>query len=86
MVSAGVTRQKEDQILGVGVTIMTMRSVSTVVRGLCPILPGRATTVKSVINATGPLTTNARLLRYDSVHGRFPDHSHRRQKLDLGRG
>ena len=24
------------------------------------------------INATGPVETNAHLLRYDSVHGRFP--------------
>jgi glyceraldehyde 3-phosphate dehydrogenase len=24
------------------------------------------------INATGPIETNAHLLKYDSVHGRFP--------------
>ena len=39
------------------------------------------------INATGPIETNAHLLRYDSVHGRFPgqvvvsDNT-----IDLGRG
>ena len=39
------------------------------------------------INATGPLTTNAHLLRYDSVHGRFPgDITVTDGKLDLGRG
>ena len=39
------------------------------------------------INATGPVETNAHLLRYDSVHGRFPgDVSVTNGKLDLGRG
>ncbi len=33
------------------------------------------------INATGPIETNADLLKYDSVHGRFPGTT-----LDLGRG
>jgi len=39
------------------------------------------------INATGPVETNAHLLRYDSVHGRFPgDVKVRDGKIDLGRG
>lgn len=39
------------------------------------------------INATGPVETNAHLLRYDSVHGRFAgDVQVRDGKLDLGRG
>ncbi|MGJ8610969.1 MAG: type I glyceraldehyde-3-phosphate dehydrogenase [Octadecabacter sp.] len=39
------------------------------------------------INATGPVETNAHLLRYDSVHGRFPgDVRVEDGKLDLGRG
>lgn len=39
------------------------------------------------INATGPVETNAHLLRYDSVHGRFPgDVQVANGKLDLGRG
>ncbi len=39
------------------------------------------------INATGPIETNAHLLRYDSVHGRFAgDVTVDGQTLDLGRG
>ena len=39
------------------------------------------------INATGPVETNAHLLRYDSVHGRFPGEIKVNDgKLDLGRG
>ncbi|MEO0665897.1 MAG: type I glyceraldehyde-3-phosphate dehydrogenase [Pseudomonadota bacterium] len=39
------------------------------------------------INATGPIETNAHLLRYDSVHGRFPGNvSVKDDTLDLGRG
>ncbi|WP_415182587.1 type I glyceraldehyde-3-phosphate dehydrogenase [Phaeovulum sp.] len=39
------------------------------------------------INATGPIETNAHLLKYDSVHGRFPGSIRvEGQTLDLGRG
>ena len=39
------------------------------------------------INATGPVETNAHLLRYDSVHGRFPGTVTVAGKtIDLGRG
>jgi glyceraldehyde 3-phosphate dehydrogenase len=39
------------------------------------------------INATGPLETNAHLLRFDSVHGRFPGEVHTDDdQMDLGRG
>jgi len=39
------------------------------------------------INATGPVETNAHLLRYDSVHGRFPGTVQVKDgALDLGRG
>ncbi|MCC5988122.1 MAG: type I glyceraldehyde-3-phosphate dehydrogenase [Pararhodobacter sp.] len=39
------------------------------------------------INATGPIETNAHLLKYDSVHGRFPGQIRvEGDKLDLGRG
>ncbi|AWB48435.1 type I glyceraldehyde-3-phosphate dehydrogenase [Gemmobacter aquarius] len=39
------------------------------------------------INATGPLETNAHLLKYDSVHGRFPGVVKvSNGALDLGRG
>ncbi len=39
------------------------------------------------INATGPIETNAHLLRYDSVHGRFPgDVTVNGSTMDLGRG
>jgi len=39
------------------------------------------------INATGPIETNAHLLRYDSVHGRFPlDVKTDGTTMDLGRG
>jgi glyceraldehyde 3-phosphate dehydrogenase len=39
------------------------------------------------INATGPVETNAHLLKYDSVHGRFPGMVTVTDKgLDLGRG
>jgi len=39
------------------------------------------------INATGPIETNAHLLKYDSVHGRFPGQVRVSGKtLDLGRG
>ena len=39
------------------------------------------------INATGPIETNAHLLKYDSVHGRFPGEVRvSGATLDLGRG
>lgn len=39
------------------------------------------------VNATGPLETSAHLLKYDSVHGRFPrDVIVEGQTMDLGRG
>lgn len=39
------------------------------------------------INATGPIETNAHLLRYDSVHGRFSgDVKVKDNSMDLGRG
>jgi glyceraldehyde 3-phosphate dehydrogenase len=39
------------------------------------------------INATGPIETNAHLLKYDSVHGRFPGTVRvSGNSLDLGRG
>ncbi|MGY6536653.1 MAG: type I glyceraldehyde-3-phosphate dehydrogenase [Pararhodobacter sp.] len=39
------------------------------------------------INATGPIETNAHLLKYDSVHGRFPGQIRvEGNTLDLGRG
>jgi glyceraldehyde 3-phosphate dehydrogenase len=39
------------------------------------------------INATGPIETNAHLLRYDSVHGRFGgDVTVKDNTIDLGRG
>ena len=39
------------------------------------------------VNATGPLDTAAHLLKYDSIHGRFPnDIKVGNGTLDLGRG
>ena len=39
------------------------------------------------VNATGPIETSAHLLRYDSVHGRFPsDVKVSGNTMDLGRG
>ncbi|MEM9854129.1 MAG: type I glyceraldehyde-3-phosphate dehydrogenase [Pseudomonadota bacterium] len=39
------------------------------------------------INATGPIETNAHLLRYDSIHGRFPGTIRvEGDQMDLGRG
>jgi len=39
------------------------------------------------INATGPIETNAHLLKYDSVHGRFPGEIRvSGDTMDLGRG
>lgn len=39
------------------------------------------------INATGPIETNAHLLKYDSIHGRFPGEIRvADDTLDLGRG
>ncbi len=39
------------------------------------------------VNATGPLETSAHLLKYDSIHGRFPrDISINGKTMDLGRG
>ncbi|MGO4854474.1 type I glyceraldehyde-3-phosphate dehydrogenase [Phaeovulum sp. W22_SRMD_FR3] len=39
------------------------------------------------INATGPIETNAHLLKYDSVHGRFPGKIRvEGNTMDLGRG
>ena len=43
--------------------------------------------VVSKINAPGPIETNAHLLRYDSVHGRFAAKVEvKENSLDLGRG
>jgi len=48
---------------------------------------GRDDIEVAAINATGPLETNAHLLRYDSVHGRFPHPvSVGEAMLDAGRG
>ncbi|WP_300065875.1 type I glyceraldehyde-3-phosphate dehydrogenase [uncultured Ruegeria sp.] len=39
------------------------------------------------VNATGPLETSAHLLKYDTIHGRFPrDVSINGNTMDLGRG
>lgn len=39
------------------------------------------------VNATGPLETSAHLLKYDSIHGRFPrDIAINGNTMDLGRG
>ncbi|MEM9434907.1 MAG: type I glyceraldehyde-3-phosphate dehydrogenase [Pseudomonadota bacterium] len=39
------------------------------------------------INATGPIETNAHLLKYDSIHGRFPGEIRvDNDTMDLGRG
>lgn len=39
------------------------------------------------INATGPIETSAHLLRYDSIHGRFPGEvTVKGNTMDLGRG
>ncbi|MCA0926899.1 type I glyceraldehyde-3-phosphate dehydrogenase [Ruegeria profundi] len=39
------------------------------------------------VNATGPLETSAHLLKYDSIHGRFPrDIAVNGNTMDLGRG
>ena len=39
------------------------------------------------VNATGPVETNAHLLRYDSIHGRFPGQvAVNGNSIDLGRG
>ena len=39
------------------------------------------------VNATGPLQTSAHLLKYDSIHGRFPrDVTVNGNTMDLGRG
>ena len=39
------------------------------------------------VNATGPIETSAHLLRYDSVHGRFPGEVKvSGNTMDLGRG
>ena len=39
------------------------------------------------INAAGPIETNAHLLKYDSVHGRFPNEIRvKGNEMDLGRG
>ena len=39
------------------------------------------------LNATGPVETNAHLLRYDSVHGRFSGKvAVNENSIDLGRG
>lgn len=48
---------------------------------------GRTDLEVVAINATGPLETNAHLLKYDSVHGRFPaDITIKGDTMDLGRG
>lgn len=40
-----------------------------------------------MINATGPVETNVHLLRYDSIHGHYPDEIKvKGNVLDLGRG
>ena len=39
------------------------------------------------VNATGPLETAAHLMKYDSVHGRFPNEIKiSNNSMDLGRG
>ena len=39
------------------------------------------------INDLGPVATNAHLLKYDSVHGRFPDEVNTGDNwMDIGRG
>ena len=39
------------------------------------------------LNAPGPIETNAHLLRYDSIHGRFPGQvAVNANSIDLGRG
>ena len=55
---------------------------------LAHIAESRRSDLKVVkINATGPLETSAHLMRYDSVHGRFPGKiTTENGKLDLGRG
>ena len=48
---------------------------------------GRNDVVVSKINAPGPIETNAHLLRYDSVHGRFAAQVDvKENSIDLGRG
>ncbi len=49
---------------------------------------GREDVKVVAINATGPVTTSAHLLRYDSVHGRFPGKITVTEdgSLDLGQG
>ncbi len=48
---------------------------------------GRNDIEVSKVNATGPLETSAHLLKYDSIHGRFPrDVSISGNTMDLGRG
>lgn len=48
---------------------------------------GRNDIMVTKINATGPLSTAAHLLRYDSVHGRFPGNvAIGDGTMDLGRG
>ena len=48
---------------------------------------GRNDVTVSKVNAPGPIETNAHLLRYDSVHGRFPGKVDVNQNtFDLGRG
>jgi glyceraldehyde 3-phosphate dehydrogenase len=48
---------------------------------------GRNDITVTKVNATGPLSTAAHLLRYDSVHGRFPDEIKIGDNtMDLGRG
>ncbi len=59
--------------------------------GRCPFSPiaesGRNDIEVVAINATGPIETTAHLLRYDSVHGRFPgDIRVEGDSIDVGNG
>ncbi|EBA05972.1 type I glyceraldehyde-3-phosphate dehydrogenase [Sagittula stellata] len=48
---------------------------------------GRTDIEVVAINDLGPVETNAHLLQYDSVHGRFPvEVSHTEDSIDVGRG
>jgi hypothetical protein len=49
---------------------------------------GRTDIEVVAINDLGPVETNAHLMRYDSVHGRFPAHRHQSDgdTIDVGGG
>jgi glyceraldehyde 3-phosphate dehydrogenase len=53
----------------------------------CIVESGRTDVEVVAINDLGPVETNAHLIRYDSVHGRFPGEvSTRQDSIDVGRG